>query len=72
MRRSSMAMVRGRELTVRGTSLKGTYSEDTYSLIGFTKTPRRHRQGVPLDRAPGVQHLPAAGNEAIIRANTPA
>ena len=31
------AMIRGRELTVRGTSLKGTYSEDTYSLIGFTK-----------------------------------
>ena len=31
------AMIRGRALTVRGTSLKGTYSEDTYSLIGFTK-----------------------------------
>ena len=31
------AMVRGRELKVRGVSLKDTYSEDTYSLIGFTK-----------------------------------
>ena len=31
------AMVRGRELKVRGVSLKGTYSEDSYSLIGFTK-----------------------------------
>ncbi len=31
------AMIRGRELKVRGVSLKGTYSEDTYSLIGFTK-----------------------------------
>ena len=31
------AMVRGRELMVRGVSLKNTYSEDTYSLIGFTK-----------------------------------
>ena len=31
------AMVRGRELTVRGVSLKNTYSEDRYSLIGFTK-----------------------------------
>ena len=31
------AMIRGRELKVRGVSLKNTYSEDTYSLIGFTK-----------------------------------
>lgn len=31
------AMIRGRELKVRGVSLKDTYSEDTYSLIGFTK-----------------------------------
>ena len=31
------AMIRGRELKVRGVSLKETYSEDTYSLIGFTK-----------------------------------
>ena len=31
------AMVRGRELKVRGVSLKDTFSEDTYSLIGFTK-----------------------------------
>ena len=31
------AMVRGRELMVRGVSLKNTYSEDRYSLIGFTK-----------------------------------
>ena len=30
-------MVRGRELNVRGVSLKNTYSEDSYSLIGFTK-----------------------------------
>ena len=31
------AMIRGRELKVRGVSLKNTFSEDTYSLIGFTK-----------------------------------
>ena len=31
------AMIRGREFKVRGVSLKGTYSEDSYSLIGFTK-----------------------------------
>ena len=31
------AMIRGREFRVRGVSLKGTYSEDSYSLIGFTK-----------------------------------
>lgn len=31
------AMIRGRELKVRGVSLKNTYSEDSYSLIGFTK-----------------------------------
>ncbi len=31
------AMIRGRGMTVRGVSLKNTYSEDSYSLIGFTK-----------------------------------
>ena len=31
------AMIRGREFKVRGVSLKNTYSEDSYSLIGFTK-----------------------------------
>ena len=31
------AMIRGREMKVRGVSLKNTYSEDSYSLIGFTK-----------------------------------
>ena len=31
------AMIRGRELKVRGVSRKDTYSEDSYSLIGFTK-----------------------------------
>jgi invasion protein IalB len=30
------AMKRGSNMTVRGTSLKGTYSLDTYSLLGFT------------------------------------
>ena len=30
------AMKRGSEMTVRGTSAKGTYSVDTYSLLGFT------------------------------------
>lgn len=30
------AMKRGREMTVRGTSQKNTWSEDTYSLLGFT------------------------------------
>lgn len=32
------ALRRGNKLTVRGTSRKGTYSLDTYSLKGFTKT----------------------------------
>ena len=32
------AMKRGNKLTVRGTSRKDTYSLDTYSLKGFTKT----------------------------------
>ncbi len=32
------AMKRGSKLTVRGTSRKDTYSLDTYSLKGFTKT----------------------------------
>ena len=31
------AMIRGVNFTVRGVSLKGTHSVDTYSLIGFTK-----------------------------------
>ena len=31
------AMIRGREMRVRGVSLKNTFSEDSYSLIGFTK-----------------------------------
>jgi len=31
-------MKRGSKLTVRGTSRKDTYSLDTYSLKGFTKT----------------------------------
>ena len=31
------AMIRGREMKVRGVSLKNTFSEDSYSLIGFTK-----------------------------------
>ena len=30
------AMKRGSEMTVRGTSAKGTFSVDTYSLLGFT------------------------------------
>jgi hypothetical protein len=30
------AMKRGSDMTVRGTSTKGTYSLDTYSLLGFT------------------------------------
>ena len=30
------AMKRGSNMTVRGTSLKGTFSLDTYSLLGFT------------------------------------
>jgi invasion protein IalB len=30
------AMKRGSDMTVRGTSAKGTYSLDTYSLLGFT------------------------------------
>ena len=32
------AMIRGNKLTVRGTSRKDTYSLDTYSLQGFSKT----------------------------------
>ena len=31
------AMIRGREMRVRGVSLKNTFSEDNFSLIGFTK-----------------------------------
>lgn len=34
------AMKKGRKMTVRGTSRKGTYSLDTYSLLGFTKAYR--------------------------------
>lgn len=30
------AMKRGSQMTVRGTSTKGTFSLDTYSLLGFT------------------------------------
>jgi hypothetical protein len=29
-------MKRGTDMTVRGTSVKNTYSLDTYSLLGFT------------------------------------
>ena len=32
------AMIRGNKLTVRGTSRKNTYSLDSYSLKGFSKT----------------------------------
>ncbi len=32
------AMIRGAKMTVRGVSQKGTYSLDSYSLIGFSKT----------------------------------
>ena len=31
------AMIRGRDMKVRGVSLKNTYSEDSYSLMGFTE-----------------------------------
>ncbi len=34
------AMKKGRRMTVRGTSRKGTYSLDTYSLLGFTRAYR--------------------------------
>ena len=32
------AMIRGAKMTVRGVSQKGTYSFDSYSLMGFSKT----------------------------------
>lgn len=32
------AMIRGAKMTVRGVSQKGTYSLDSYSLMGFSKT----------------------------------
>jgi len=35
-RRLINAMRRGTDMTVRGTSIKNTYSLDTYSLMGFT------------------------------------
>ena len=41
------AMIRGRALKVRGVSLKNTYSEDTYSLIGFTKIHNAIRKACP-------------------------
>ncbi len=37
------AMKKGKKMTVRGTSRKGTYSLDTYSLLGFTKAYRAMR-----------------------------
>jgi hypothetical protein len=30
-------MKRGNDMSVRGTSVKDTYSVDTYSLLGFTR-----------------------------------
>ena len=41
------AMIRGRALKVRGVSLKNTYSEDIYSLIGFTKIHNAIRKACP-------------------------
>ena len=41
------AMIRGRELMVRGVSLKNTYSEDSYSLIGFTDIHKAIRKACP-------------------------
>lgn len=35
------AMMRGSTLTAKGTSPRGTYSQDTYSLKGFTKAHQR-------------------------------
>ena len=37
-------MIRGTDAVVRGTSWKGTYSKDTYSLIGFTDAHRAMKQ----------------------------
>ena len=37
-------MIRGNELVVRGTSWKGTFSKDTYSLSGFTDAHRKMKQ----------------------------
>ncbi|MCH6553355.1 MAG: hypothetical protein IH793_04245 [Acidobacteria bacterium] len=31
------AMMKGRRMTIRGTSSRGTKTVDTYSLIGFTR-----------------------------------
>ena len=41
------AMARGAKMTVRGVSRKGTYSLDTYSLMGFTKTRRAIADACP-------------------------
>ena len=41
------AMIRGKKLTVRGTSRKDTYSLDTYSLKGFTKTHKAMVKACP-------------------------
>ena len=35
------AMIKGSSLTAKGTSPRGTYSQDTYSLRGFTKAHQR-------------------------------
>ena len=41
------AMIRGNKLTVRGTSRKDTYSLDTYSLKGFSKTHKAMVKACP-------------------------
>ncbi len=41
------AMIKGDKLTVRGTSRKGTYSLDSYSLKGFNKTHKAIKKACP-------------------------
>lgn len=41
------AMIKGNKLTVRGTSRKDTYSLDSYSLKGFSKTHKAIKKACP-------------------------
>ncbi len=44
------AMIKGNTMKVKGTSMRGTKTNDTYSLKGFAKAfPERLRQGLPQD-----------------------
>ena len=60
------AMKRGSSMTVRGTSARGTYSLDTYSLKRLHRRHRRHAGRLCQVRRPRLKPLAADGRPSLI------